>query len=34
MDDATIAANEHIQSRILSKWCTVLVPAQVRDFEQ
>ena len=34
MDDATIAANEHIHSRILSKWRTVLTPGLVRDFEQ
>ena len=33
MDDATVAANEHIHSRILSKWRTLLTPAQVQIFE-
>ena len=34
MDDATLAANAHINSRTLSKWRTLLLGRQVCDFEQ
>ncbi|HSU04850.1 MAG TPA: hypothetical protein VLI93_04700 [Acetobacteraceae bacterium] len=33
MDDATLAANTHVHSRVVSKWRDVLSPEQVVGFE-